>query len=210
MLKGVEQTLNATGMAVRRLTDEEMFLELKRAMNPLFRDDIVYRRPELTIDYRSAREQAANTHIEDDQETYIKIGGLLYSFLSLKDLPDATFPGIFRELLGLDFPLVINTEVEHPGPGGAAQALQGTVTPHDRGSARLEGRVQGQRGCAGCGRATDADSPGPDLKLVEKCAGQRRHRSAEPPRRSKAAGIWRSRNESLRIAGNGRCTPSCE
>jgi len=41
-------------------------------MNPLFRDDIVYRRPELTIDYRSARKQAANTHIEDDQETYIK------------------------------------------------------------------------------------------------------------------------------------------
>ena len=93
MMKGVEQTLNATEMAVRRLTDEEMFLELKRAMNPLFRDDIAYHRPELTIDYRSAREQAANTHIEDDQETYIKIGGLLYSFLSLKDLPDATFPG---------------------------------------------------------------------------------------------------------------------
>ena len=37
ILKGVEQTLNATGMAVRRLTDEEMFLELKRAMNPLLR-----------------------------------------------------------------------------------------------------------------------------------------------------------------------------
>jgi len=103
MLKGVEQTLIATGMTVQRLTDEEMFLELKRAMNPLFGDDIAFRRPELTIDYRSAREQAANTHIEDDQETYIKIGGLLYSFLSLKDLPDATFPGILRELLGLDF-----------------------------------------------------------------------------------------------------------
>src|SRR5437588_347633 len=101
-------------MTVRRLTDEEMFLELKRAMNPLFRDDIPYRRPELTIDYRSAREQAANTHIEDDQETYIKIGGILYAFLALKDLPYATFPGILRELLGLDFPLVINTEVSIP------------------------------------------------------------------------------------------------
>ena len=100
MLKGVEQTLIATGMAVRRLTDEEMFLELKRAMNPLFGDDIAYRRPELTIDYRSAREQAANTHIEDDQETYIKIGGLLYSFLSLKDLPDATFPVFFANCSG--------------------------------------------------------------------------------------------------------------
>ena len=114
ILKGIEQTLNATGMSIRRLSDEEMFLELKRAMNPLFGDSIPYRRPELTIDYHSAREQAANTHIEDDQETYIKIGGLLYSFLSLKDLPDATFPGILRELLGLDFPLVVNTEVTIP------------------------------------------------------------------------------------------------
>ena len=95
-------------------------------MNPLIRDDIAYRRPELTIDYRSAREQAANTHIEDDQETYIKIGGLLYSFLSLKDLPDATFPGIFRELLGLDFPLVINTEVSI-GPTERLQLFKGRL-----------------------------------------------------------------------------------
>lgn len=127
ILKGVEQTLNSTGMTVRRLTDEEMFLELKRAMNPLFRDDIAYRRPELTIDYRSAREQAANTHIEDDQETYIKIGGLLYSFLSLKDLPDATFPGIFRELLGLDFPMVVNTEVSIPDQAERLKLFKGRL-----------------------------------------------------------------------------------
>jgi hypothetical protein len=127
MLKGIEQTLIATGMTVQRLTDEEMFLELKRAMNPLFRDDIAFRRPELTIDYRSAREQAANTHIEDDQETYIKIGGLLYSFLSLKDLPDATFPGILRELLGLDFPLVINTEVSIPDQADRLKLFKGRL-----------------------------------------------------------------------------------
>jgi hypothetical protein len=100
ILKGIEQTLNATGMTVQRLTDEEMFLELKRAMNPLFRDDVAYHPPELTVDYRSPRDQAANTHIEDDQETYIKIGGLLYSFLSLKDLPDATFPASFANCSG--------------------------------------------------------------------------------------------------------------
>lgn len=127
ILKGIEQTLNSTGMSVQRLTDEEMFLELKRALNPLFRDEIAYRRPELTIDYRSAREQAANTHIEDDQETYIKIGGLLYSFLSLKDLPDATFPGIFRELLGLDFPLVVNTEVSIPDQAERLKLFKGRL-----------------------------------------------------------------------------------
>ena len=118
---------NATGMTVQRLTDEEMFLELKRAMNPLFRDEIAYHRPELSVGYRSPREQAANTHIEDDQETYIKIGGLLYSFLSLKDLPDATFPGILRELLGLDFPLVINTEVSIPDQAERLKLFKGRL-----------------------------------------------------------------------------------
>ncbi len=46
ILAGVEQTLNATGMAVRRMTDEEMFLELKRALNPLLTDRSPYRRTE--------------------------------------------------------------------------------------------------------------------------------------------------------------------
>jgi len=127
ILKGVEQTLNATGMAVRRMMADEMFLELKRAMNPLFSDQIPYTPPELSIDYRSAREQAANTHIEDDQETYIKIGGLLYSFISLKDLPDATFPGILRELLGLDFPMVVNTEVCIPDQADRLKLFKGRL-----------------------------------------------------------------------------------
>ena len=127
ILKGVEQTLNATGMAVRRMMADEMFLELKRAMNPLFSDQIPYTPPELSIDYRSAREQAANTHIEDDQETYIKIGGLLYSFISMKDLPDATFPGILRELLGLDFPMVVNTEVCIPDQAERLKLFKGRL-----------------------------------------------------------------------------------
>lgn len=115
ILTGVTQTLNATGMVVRRMTDEEMFLELKRAMNPLFADTVPDRRPEDSVfPYRSAREQAVNTNIEDDQDIYLKVGGLLYSFISLKDLPDATYPGILRELLSLDFPLVVNTDVAIP------------------------------------------------------------------------------------------------
>ena len=127
LVKGVEHTLYATGMTVRRMSDDEMFLELKRAMNPLFRDVLPYRRPEFAIDYRSAREQATNTHIEDDQETYIKIGGLLYSLLSLKDLPDATYPGILRELLSLDFPLVVNTEVTIPDQAGRLKHFKGRL-----------------------------------------------------------------------------------
>jgi type IV secretory pathway VirB4 component len=127
LMKGVEHTLQGTGMAVRRMSDDEMFLELKRAMNPLLGDNLRYPRPEYAIDYRSAREQATNTHIEDDQETYIKIGGLLYSFLSLKDLPDATYPGILRELLMLDFPLVVNTEVTIPNQAARLKHFKGRL-----------------------------------------------------------------------------------
>ncbi len=34
--------------------------------------------------------------------------------MTLKDLPDATFPGILRDLVGLDFPITVNTEVTIP------------------------------------------------------------------------------------------------
>src|SRR5258708_7747581 len=114
ILSGIEQTLRATGMGVRRLTDAEIFLELKRSLNPLMLDRIPLRRPESSLQHRSTREQIVNTNIEHEEETYIRVGGLLYSFITLKDLPDATFPGILRDLLGLDFPIIVNTDVLIP------------------------------------------------------------------------------------------------
>ena len=58
--------------------------------------------------------------------------GSLYSFISLKDLPDATFPGILRELLDLDFPMVVNTEVCIPDQAERLKPVQGQAAPHDR------------------------------------------------------------------------------
>jgi hypothetical protein len=114
ILSGIEQTLKATGMMVRRLSDAEIFLELKRALNPLLRDPAALRRPEWSLRYNSAREQIVNTNIEHEEETYIRVGGLLHSFVTLKELPDATFPGILRDLVGLDFPITVNTELAIP------------------------------------------------------------------------------------------------
>jgi type IV secretory pathway VirB4 component len=143
MMRGIEHTLIATGMSVRRLGDGELFLEFKRALNPLLEDRVRYKRPwDLSrqpreragnnrvrpeLGYRSARGQAVNTHIEDDQETYLKIGGLLYSFLSLKDLPDSTYPGILRELLTLDFPFVVNTEISIPDQASRLKLFKGRL-----------------------------------------------------------------------------------
>jgi type IV secretory pathway VirB4 component len=114
LMSGVEASLQATGMKIERMTHNDLFLEVKRALNPLANDVLPYRPPERSLAYESARSQMANVNIEDELDDYLKIGGLLYSFISLKGLPDATFPGVLRELLVMDFPLIINAEVVLP------------------------------------------------------------------------------------------------
>jgi len=114
LLAGVETTLGATGMPIRRMTHQDIFLEIKRALHPLGNDTLPYRPADESLWYESARNQMTNVNVEDEQDDYLKIGGLLYSWISLKDLPDATFPGILRELVVMDFPLVINAEVTLP------------------------------------------------------------------------------------------------
>ncbi len=114
LLSGVMATLEAAGMRARRMTHPEMFLEIKRALNPLANDTLPYRPPGGSLFPDSARSQMANVNLEDELDDYLKIGGLLYSWITVKDLPDATFPGILRELLRTDFPLVVNAEVSLP------------------------------------------------------------------------------------------------
>ena len=66
------------------------------------------------IRYRSAREQLTTASILHENDSYLNIGGLLYTFISLKEPPDATFPGILRELISLDVPIIINVQVTIP------------------------------------------------------------------------------------------------
>jgi len=114
LLAGVEATLGSTGMSMRRMSHQDIFLEVKRALQPLGDDTLPYRPSGESLWRESARSQMANVNIEDEQDDYLKVGGLLYSWISLKDLPDATFPGILRELVVMDCPLVINAEVTLP------------------------------------------------------------------------------------------------
>jgi hypothetical protein len=114
LLAGVEATLGSTGMIMRRMTHQDIFLEIKRALHPLGNDTLPFRPTDEALWYESARSQMANVNVEDEQDEYLKVGGLLYSWISLKDLPDATFPGILRELVVMDCPLVINAEVTLP------------------------------------------------------------------------------------------------
>src|SRR5713226_7121238 len=111
LMAGAQATLEATGMQPRRLTEQEMFLEVKRALNPLTSDTRPYKQG---LAYESARAQIANVNIEDEQDGHLKVGGLLYSWVSVKEMPDATFPGIMRELVGQEFPIVVSAEVTIP------------------------------------------------------------------------------------------------
>src|SRR5262249_39729699 len=99
----------------------DLFLEIKRALNPIEDDLVRYRNPDASIFYESARSQIANVNIQDELDDYVKVGGLLYSFVSLKDFPDATFPGVLRELVVMDFPIVINAEVILPDQAKAVK-----------------------------------------------------------------------------------------
>jgi hypothetical protein len=111
LMAGIEATLGATGLEARRMGDQEMFVEVKRALQPLIVDERPHKQG---LAYESARSQAANVNIEDEQDDHLKIGGLLYSWVSLKEMPDATFPGTMRELVGQEFPTVVSAEVTIP------------------------------------------------------------------------------------------------
>jgi type IV secretory pathway VirB4 component len=111
LMAGAQATLEATGMQPRRMTEQEMFLEVKRALNPIANDKRPYKQG---LTYESARAQVANVNIEDEQDGHLKVGGLLYSWVSVKEMPDATFPGITRELVGQGFPLVVSAEIAIP------------------------------------------------------------------------------------------------
>ena len=114
LLVGIETTMRAAELRPRRLSDQELFLEAKRSLNPVAPDTREYIPGEYHLEYRSAREQLTNVSILHESDYYLNIGGLLHTLVSLKELPDATFPGILRELSALDFPIVVNAQLTIP------------------------------------------------------------------------------------------------
>src|SRR6266566_3153220 len=114
LLAGIETTLASTGMLIQRLHDDELFGLIQRALDPLSSTNPPYRANVRLGQYESVRSGLTNVSIQAESDEYLKIGGLLYTFVSLKEPPDSTFPGLLRELLSLDFPIVVNTEIVIP------------------------------------------------------------------------------------------------
>ena len=72
-------------MGPERMTHDELFLEIKRALYPPAADVAPLRKCDLASRYVSAREQAATVSILGDAENYINIDGVLWSLITLED-----------------------------------------------------------------------------------------------------------------------------
>lgn len=114
LMMGVETSLKRAGMTPQRMTHDDLFLEIKRALFPTEPDTARLRQFPLSERLVSAREQLASVSILGQSETHLNVNGLLWSSVTVKLPPDTTFPGVMRELLTLGFPLIINSHLVIP------------------------------------------------------------------------------------------------
>jgi hypothetical protein len=114
LLNGIESAMVAAGLDPQRMSDQDLFLETKRALAPLKPDLLPLRQFPYSERYVTPREQCSIVSILGQTEDYINIDGLLWSFITLKAPPDATYPGILRSLLTSGLPVVVSTQVTIP------------------------------------------------------------------------------------------------
>ena len=114
LLNGIESAMVAAGLDPQRMSDHDLFLETKRALVPLRPDPLPLRQYPYSQRYVTPREQCSIVSILGQTEDYINIDGLLWSFITLKAPPDATYPGILRSLLTSGLPVVVSTQVTIP------------------------------------------------------------------------------------------------
>jgi hypothetical protein len=114
LLNGIESAMVAAGLDPQRMSDQDLFLETKRALSPLRPDLLPLRQYPYSERYVTPREQCSVVSILGQTEDYINIDGSLWSFITLKAPPDATYPGILRSLLTSGLPVVVSTQVTIP------------------------------------------------------------------------------------------------
>ena len=114
LLNGIESAMVAAGLDPQRMSDQDLFLETKRALAPIRPDPLPLRQYPYSERYVTPREQCSIVSILGQTEDYINIDGLLWSFITLKAPPDATYPGILRSLLTSGLPVVVSTQVAIP------------------------------------------------------------------------------------------------
>ena len=159
--------MEAANLGPRRLSTQELFEELKHAQHPIRRDRRPYVPGEEMIEYRSAREQATEASILNETETYLNIDGYLYAVVSLKELPDATFPGMLQNFSTLGFPSRYQRAGRYPRPGEGAQELQEAAAEDDCRAEGRERQLQIESGSGGCAGAAHPSAARHHLLLAQ-------------------------------------------
>jgi type IV secretory pathway VirB4 component len=121
LIVGAESSLAGAGLGPKRMTHEDLFLEIKRSLCPTAPNKQPFRTGvtedghlstfALSERYISAREQLSSVSILGQDETSLNIDGILWSAVTVKVPPDTTYSGVLRQLLTLGFPLVVNSHL---------------------------------------------------------------------------------------------------
>ena len=172
LLNGIESAMVAAGLDPQRMSDQDLFLETKRALAPLKPDPLPLRQYPYSERYVTPREQCSVVSILGQTEDYINIDGLLWSFITLKAPPDATYPGILRSLLDLR-PSRRGQHAGHdPEPVEGPGTLQETPQEDDGRAAGLQRKYPHRRDGAGRRSRAAEDPAGHHCQLIESREGE--------------------------------------
>jgi hypothetical protein len=111
ILEGAYSSLSSAGLQPVRMTGDELFEAIAKALSPMNRRLPRLQKQKPWGRYVSAREMLANSTIPGCTDEYIVNDRLLWSFISMKTPPDETYPGVMRDLMTLGLPLVISTQI---------------------------------------------------------------------------------------------------
>ena len=127
ILSGVEQTLTATGMAVRRLNDGEIFLEMKRALNPLLRDP--YSAPPSGVLARTSQyaRSRSSTPTLSTRKRHISESAASLLLHHPEGPARRYFPRHSARTRGARLPLTVNTEVMIPDQAAMIKHYKGRL-----------------------------------------------------------------------------------
>ena len=102
-----------------------MFVEAKRSLNPVFEDRGLTGAATTRSTTAAPASRSSTPASRTSRRATSRSADFFTRLVSMKDLPDGTFPGILRELMVLDFPVVVNAEVTIPDQTKMIVRLQG-------------------------------------------------------------------------------------
>ena len=207
LMSGVEATLQATGMKIERLTQNEIFLEVKRALNPLVNDKRPFIPPKESLVYESARSQMASVNIEDELDEHVKIGGCC-TRSSAEGSSRCHLPWSLEGTVGDGLSDHHQRRSCAARPSESGEAVQKPSPKNDGGTEGHSRRVPAQCGCTGGGASANQSIAGVDLKLAKILSTQPDRCCSGPHGRPAIVSKQNKRNALSPIAGSVYCMPS--